>query len=41
MSIDYGYGKKATVRSIISIVACLLVGLTLILAGGGKLANLG
>jgi uncharacterized membrane protein YphA (DoxX/SURF4 family) len=41
MSIDYGYGKKATVRSVISIVACLLVGLTLVLAGGGKLANLG
>ena len=41
MSIDYGYGKKATVRSVISIVACLIVGLTLILAGGGKLANLG
>lgn len=41
MLIDYGYGKKPTVRSVISIVACLLIGLTLILAGGGKLANLG
>jgi len=29
------------VRSVISIVACLLIGLTLIFAGGGKLANLG
>ncbi len=41
MLIDYGYEKKPTVRSVISIVACLLIGLTLILAGGGKLANLG
>ncbi|MCX5993615.1 MAG: DoxX family membrane protein [Chloroflexi bacterium] len=41
MPIDYGNEKKPTVRSIISIVACLLIGLTLIFAGGGKLANLG
>jgi uncharacterized membrane protein YphA (DoxX/SURF4 family) len=41
MPLDYEYAKKPTVRSIISIVACLLVGLTLLLAGGGKLADLG
>ena len=41
MAIDYGYEQKPTVRSIISIVACLLIGLTLIFAGGGKLANVG
>jgi uncharacterized membrane protein YphA (DoxX/SURF4 family) len=41
MAIDYGYEKKPTVRSIISIVACMLIGLTLIFAGGGKLADLG
>ncbi|MFA5079098.1 MAG: MauE/DoxX family redox-associated membrane protein [Dehalococcoidia bacterium] len=38
---DYEYDKQPLVRSVISIVACLLVGLTLIFAGGGKLANLG
>ncbi len=41
MPLDYEYAKKPTVRSVISIVACLLVGLTLLLAGGGKLADLG
>ena len=41
MAIDYGYEKKPTVRAVISIVACMLIGLTLIFAGGGKLANLG
>ncbi len=41
MPIDYGYEKKPTVRSVISIVACILIGLTLIFAGGGKLADLG
>ncbi len=38
---DYEYDKQPLVRSIISIIACLIVGLTLIFAGGGKLANLG
>ena len=38
---DYEYDKQPMVRSVISIVACLLIGLTLIFAGGGKLANLG
>jgi len=41
MPLDYGYEKKPTVRGIISIVACMLIGLTLLFAGGGKLANLG
>jgi uncharacterized membrane protein YphA (DoxX/SURF4 family) len=39
--LDYEYDKQPLVRSVISIIACLLVGLTLIFAGGGKLANLG
>ncbi|MDD5398711.1 MAG: hypothetical protein PHU70_06475, partial [Dehalococcoidia bacterium] len=38
---DYEYDKQPMVRSVISIVACLLIGLTLIFAGGGKLANFG
>lgn len=41
MTLDYGYEKKPTVRGIISIVACMLIGLTLLFAGGGKLADLG
>jgi len=41
MAIDYGYETKSTVRSVISIVACMLIGLTLIFAGAGKLADLG
>jgi uncharacterized membrane protein YphA (DoxX/SURF4 family) len=41
MPLDYEYDKQPMVRSVISIVACLLIGLTLIFAGGGKLANLG
>ena len=41
MPLDYEYDKQPVVRSVISIVACLLIGLTLIFAGGVKLANLG
>ena len=41
MPLFYEYEKQPMVRSIISIVACTLIGLTLLAAGGGKLANLG
>lgn len=41
MSLNYEYEDQPVVRSTISIVACLLIGLTLLFAGGGKLADLG
>jgi uncharacterized membrane protein YphA (DoxX/SURF4 family) len=41
MPLNYEYESTPTVRSVISIVACLLIGLTLLFAGGGKLADLG
>lgn len=41
MTLDYEYDSRPTVRSTISLVACLIVGLTLLFAGGGKMADVG
>ncbi len=38
---EYEYDKQPFVRSLISVVACLIVGLTLIFASTGKLAGIG
>lgn len=41
MASNYEYESQPMVRSIISIIACVLIGLTLLFAGTGKLAGLG
>jgi len=41
MSSFYEYDSQPTVRSVISIVACIIIGLIFIFAGTGKLAGLG
>jgi uncharacterized membrane protein YphA (DoxX/SURF4 family) len=37
----YEYDSQPTVRSVISIIACVLIGVVLLFAGTGKLAGLG
>ena len=38
---EYEYDKQPFVRSLISVIACLIVGLTLMFASTGKLAGIG